>query len=108
MAKKKETQKIQRNLLSKDEFISYKSAIAALSLASAKLEQTRLQHKNLALASEISYLKSKLFGLSEVNIMMDQEEMLKKEYFKVKQDIELALGYSLNGKIIDEITQTVK
>lgn len=99
---KESTQK--RTCLTAQEYHEWRMTIMGLWLAEERLKSASLEHKVLQRDAEILHTRTQLFFKSVVEAKRTRAAEAKGEYQKLKEKLEGSLGYSLNGKLIDDIT----
>lgn len=97
-----------RYTLTAAEYWEWRTTIAELRQAELMEEKYELQHKLMQKDAEITMVRAQVFAKTKLDASKQAKEMAKQEYDRFKKALEGALGYSLNGKMIDDLTFEVK
>lgn len=90
------------------QYWEWRTTIAELETARVLSEKTALELKVMALETEKLALRTELFKRTQLKAVHDKVELSKREYDLTKKRLEDALGVSLSGKMIDDVTFEVK
>lgn len=90
------------------QYWEWRNAITEMWLEKAKLEQKEQDVKLMQKDIEILQLKAKLFSGTVVAAHTKVADKAKESYFELKKKLETALGQSLDGKVIDDLTFEIK
>ncbi|MEO5348882.1 MAG: hypothetical protein H7836_04475 [Magnetococcus sp. YQC-3] len=90
------------------EYWEWRTTIAEMQKGDVKLQHVNAEAQVLRKEAEIVGMRYQLFQKVQVQNAKDQSKLLKEEYDSMKKRLEDRLGFSLNNKMIDEITFEVK
>jgi hypothetical protein len=109
---KKGLEKVSENSsvakLTPAEYWEWRTTISEMNEANLKAKISELEVKLSGKDTEIMALRTKLLHATAVHGVKNIVEKSKEEYSKMKGRIEDRLGFSLNSKMIDDITLEVK
>jgi hypothetical protein len=86
----------------------WRSSISEMQKKELALKNSELEHKLLLKDAEMLGVRSQLFLKTRVQLTKDELAQSKTEYNSIKEELEKYLGYSLNGKVIDDFTFEVR
>lgn len=98
----------KRNALKPEEYWEWRTTITELHLAQEQDKSFILEHKYLQKEAEMKAMQAQLFMRSRLQPTRDRLEGAKKEYERFKKVLEDRLGFSFDGKVIDEVTYELK
>ena len=113
MAKKKDVEQFVEEVTTKthikaEDYWRWRTSISEMQKADLNLKNSELQHKLLQKDAEMVAVRAQLFHKSNIGQAKEAQAQLKKEYEVIKAELEAYLGYSLNGKAIDDFTYEVR
>lgn len=86
------------------EYWEWRTTIAEMQKADVVLQKTLAEAQVLRKDAEIVAMKNQLFHKNQVQTAKDSLTNFKQEYDNMKKRLEDRLGFSLNGKMIDEFS----
>jgi hypothetical protein len=106
MSKKKQTDEPPK--LTPVQYWEWRTTIAEMNEAKAKLELNEARLKIMGKQVELEQAKAQLFGHTQLRVAKEAHEEARSEYFRFKKTLEESLGVSLDGKVIDDLSFEVK
>lgn len=107
-AKELEKSSTETPTLTAAEYWEWRTTIAEMQKAEVHFKLTVAEAQVLRKEAEIAAMKIQLHSKSNVQSAKEALQSHKEEYTKTKSKLEQRLGFSLNGKMIDEYTYEVK
>lgn len=90
------------------QYWEWRTTITEMQLAEEKKKNCLLMLKLLSKDTEIMAKQGQIYQLTSVKDAEANHSESKAEYERTKERIEKALGYSLNGKVIDDVTFEIR
>jgi len=103
-----DSQNEPRLVLTAAEYWEWRTTISEMHRAEEKLNNALLGHKVMQKEAEILAVRSQLYQRNIVDGAREKVEEAKSEYNRFKEQLEKALGTTLSGKLIDDITFEIR
>lgn len=94
--------------IKKEELLDFKSTANAVEVARLQLQLKEKEHALMEKDLEIQKYKVDNFYSKDVNLQRKKLQDKQNSYALVKKQIEDRIGYSLNDRVIDELTLEIK
>lgn len=90
------------------EYWEWRTTIAEIRIMEARCKCSELEFKLLCKEAEILSVRTQLYKRTQIEAAKEKLDAATAEYVRIKEALEVRLGTSLNGKVIDEVTFEVK
>lgn len=98
----------KRTTLTAAEYWEWMTTIRDLRNSENYIKIAQLEHKLLLKDAELLGVRAQLFLRTKLDAAQQAKDSAQKEYERYKKVLEESLGYSLNEKMIDDLTFEVK